>query len=66
MPSDIIKKVQITDTKTKKEELAKQAASSNNASINLTIDEKKNKGFFGKIMAGEGSDKRYESSALVN
>ena len=66
LPSDIIKKVQITDTKTKKEELAKQAASSNNASINLTIDEKKNKGFFGKIMAGEGSDKRYESSALVN
>ena len=66
LPSDIIKKVQITDTKTKKEELSKQAATSNNASINLTIDENKNKGFFGKFMAGKGSDKRYETSALVN
>ena len=66
LPSDIINKVQITDTKTKKEELAGQAASSNNASINLTIDENKNKGFFGKIMGGLGSDNRYESSGLAN
>lgn len=66
LPSDIINKVQVTDTKTKKEELSGQAASSNNASINLTIDEKKNKGLFGKFMAGAGSDKRYESSALLN
>lgn len=66
LPSDIINKVQVTDTKTKKEELSGQAASSNNASINLTIDEKKNKGLFGKFMVGGGSDKRYESSALLN
>jgi len=66
LPSDIINKVQVTDTKTKKEELAGKAASSNNASINLTIDEDKNKGLFGKFMGGMGSNKRYESSALVN
>lgn len=66
LPSDIINKVQVTDTKTKKEEITGQAASSNNASINLTIDEDKNKGFFGKFMAGGGTDKRYESSGLVN
>jgi len=66
LPSDIINKVQITDTKTKKEEMTKQAASSNNASINLTIDEDKNKGLFGKFMGGYGTDDRYESSALVN
>lgn len=66
LPSDIINKVQVTDAKTKKEELSGQAASSNNASINLTIDEKKNKGLFGKFMAGAGTDKRYESSALLN
>lgn len=66
LPSDIINKVQVTDTKTKKEEITGQAASSNNASINLTIDKDKNKGFFGKFMAGGGTDKRYESSALVN
>jgi hypothetical protein len=66
LPSEIIKKVQITDTKTKKEELSNQAASSNNSSINLTIDEDKNKGFFGKFMGGFGSNDRYESSALIN
>ena len=66
LPSDIINKVQISDTKTKKEELTKSAASSNNASINLTIDEDKNKGLFGKFMGGYGSDSRYESSALIN
>ncbi|MEI7509525.1 MAG: carboxypeptidase-like regulatory domain-containing protein [Flavobacterium sp.] len=55
LPSDLIKKVQVTDTKTKKEEKTGAASSSNNASINLTIDENKNKGFFGKVMAGSGS-----------
>lgn len=66
LPSDIINKVQVTDTKTTKEEKTGQEASSNNASINLTIDEDKNKGFFGKFMGGYGSNKRYESSVLIN
>ncbi len=66
LPAELINKVQVTDLKTKKEELTKQAASSDEASINLTIDEKKNKGFFGKATAGAGSDKRYESSLIAN
>lgn len=66
LPSDIINKVQVTDSKTKKEEISGDKASSNNASINLTIDENKNKGFFGKIMGGYGSGDRYESSLLLN
>ncbi|QYJ68492.1 outer membrane beta-barrel protein [Flavobacterium litorale] len=66
LPADIIDKVQVTDTKTKKEELTGEAASGDNASINLTIEEDKNKGFFGKFMGGYGTDDRYESSALVN
>lgn len=66
LPSNIINKVQVTDTKSKKEEKTGAQASSNNASINLTIDEKKNKGLFGKAMVGYGSSKRYESSGLIN
>ena len=38
LPSTIINKVQVTDTKTRKEEKTGSNASSNNASINLTID----------------------------
>lgn len=66
LPSTLINKVQVTDTKTKKEEKTGTNAASNNASINLTIDEKKNKGFFGKAMGGYGTDKRYESSGIIN
>ncbi len=66
LPAEIINKVQVSDTKTKKEELSGDKASGNNASINLTIDEDKNKGFFGRVMGGYGSSDRYESSALVN
>lgn len=66
LPASIINKVQVTDTKTKEEELAGQAASSENKTINLTIQEDKNKGLFGKFSAGRGSDDRYEASALMN
>ncbi|MFK7002599.1 hypothetical protein BWK63_01150 [Flavobacterium covae] len=66
LPSELIKKVQITDSKTKKEELSKQKAKSNEASINLIIDKDKEKGLFGKFMGGLGTKERYESSALVN
>lgn len=66
LPAELINKVQVSDTKTKAEELSGQKASSDNASINLTIDEDKNKGLFGKFMGGYGSDERYESSAIFN
>lgn len=66
LPSDIIDKVQISDTKTKEEELAGQAASSEEKTINLTIQEDKNKGLFGKFSGGLGTDDRYELSGLIN
>ncbi|MFA7448092.1 MAG: outer membrane beta-barrel protein [Weeksellaceae bacterium] len=66
LPADIINKVQVTDTKTKKEELAKEKASSNEATINFTIDEEKNKGIMLKLLAGYGTEDRYESSLMFN
>src|SRR6218665_3142164 len=33
---------------------------------NITIDEKKNKGYFGKIMGGYGTDDRYEANVNLN
>src|SRR5690606_29957082 len=62
LPANIINKVQVTDTKTKKEEISGDKASGNNSSINLTIDEEKNKGIMLKAMAGYGTDDRYEGS----
>lgn len=66
LPAEIIKKVQVSDTKTEEEKFTKQASTSNNASINLTIEKDKNKGFFGKLLAGYGTSERYESSALMS
>lgn len=66
LPADIINKIQVSDFKTKKEEYSKDQAASDNASINITIDEDKNKGYFGKFLGGYGTDDRYESSFLVN
>jgi len=66
LPADIIKKIQVTDAKTKTEEFSGKRAQSEDASINLTIDEKNNQGFLGKITAGYGSDDRYEGGGFLN
>jgi hypothetical protein len=66
LPADLIKNIQFTTSKTKQEELSGKIAKSNNAAINFTIDDKKNKGFLGRLTAGYGSDKRYETSLLAS
>lgn len=66
LPADLINKVQVTDLKTKEQEIAKEASTTDDLSINLTIDEEKNKGYFGRVMAGYGTDERYEGSGLIN
>ncbi|AOW09366.1 outer membrane beta-barrel protein [Flavobacterium gilvum] len=66
LPAEVVSKVQVSDFKTKKQELSKESSTSDDSSINFTIDEKKNKGYFGKFLGGYGSDDRYESSFLLN
>ncbi|MCG9791301.1 outer membrane beta-barrel protein [Flavobacterium algicola] len=66
LPADIINKIQVSDLKTKKEELSGDDAASDFLSVNLTIDDKKNRGYFGKFLAGYGTDDRYEGSFLIN
>lgn len=66
LPAEIIDKIQVSDTKTKEEKLSGEGASSDNKSINITIQEDKNKGLFGKFTGGYGTDDRYESSGLFN
>lgn len=66
LPAELIQKVQVMDYKTKKEEMSKQEASSDNSRINLTIVEEKNKGMFGKFLGGYGTDDRYETSFITN
>ena len=66
LTKDIIEKIQIVDTKTKSESFAGEAGESDNKTINLTIKEENNKGVFGRVSAGAGTDKRYEFAGMVN
>jgi hypothetical protein len=66
LTKDIIEKVQITDTKTKAEAFTGEVGDNENKTINLTIKEENNKGVFGRVAAGAGTDERYEFAGMLN
>lgn len=66
LTKDIIEKVQITDTKSKSEAFSGEEGDKENKTINLTIKEENNKGVFGRVAAGGGTDERYEFAGMLN
>lgn len=66
LTKEIIEKVQITDTKTKSEAFSGEEGDKSNKTINLTIKEENNKGVFGRVAAGVGTDKRHEFAGMLN
>jgi uncharacterized membrane protein YgcG len=66
LAKEIIEKVQITDTKSKSEAFSGEKGDANNKTINLTIKKENNKGWFGRVSAGGGTDERYEGATMVN
>jgi len=66
LTKEMIEKVQITDTKTKSEAFSGEEGDKENKTINLTIKEENNKGVFGRLSAGAGTDKRYEFAGMLN
>ncbi|NAS31523.1 TonB-dependent receptor [Flavobacteriaceae bacterium R38] len=66
LPKEIIDKIQVTDTKTETEKFTGKNSNSEEKTINLTIKKDKNKGLFGRVTAGYGTDERYELSGIVN
>ncbi len=66
LTKEIVDKIQVTDTKTDSEAFTGEAGDDENKTINITIDEEKNKGVFGRVAAGGGTDERFEYAGLVN
>jgi hypothetical protein len=66
LTKEIIEKVQITDTKSKSEAFTGQKGNQTEKTINLTIKKENNKGWFGRLAAGKGTDNHYEYAAIVN
>lgn len=62
--ADIIKKIQITTSKTKEEELTGRTPKSDSLTVNFNIDEKNNKGNIYNLNVGYGTDKRYDAKLL--
>ncbi|WP_344728340.1 outer membrane beta-barrel protein [Corallibacter vietnamensis] len=66
LTKELIEKIQVVDTKTKSEAFTGEVTDGENKTINLTISEEKNKGVFGRIAAGAGTDERYEGAGMLN
>lgn len=66
LTKEIVDKIQVTDTKTDSQAFAGEKGDDKNKTINITIDEEKNKGVFGRVAAGAGTDKRFEYAGLLN
>ena len=66
LPKEIIDKIQAVDTKTKDQAFTGEEGDKENKTINITIKEDKNKGFFGRITTGYGTDERYSVSGILN
>jgi hypothetical protein len=66
LTKEIVEKIQVTDTKTDSEAFTGEKGDENNKTINIQIDEEKNKGIFGRVAAGGGTDKRFEYAGLIN
>jgi len=66
LPKEIIDKIQVVDTKTKDEAFTGEEGDKENKTINITIKKDKNKGLFGRVTAGYGTDNRYAVSGILN
>ncbi|GET47597.1 phage tail protein [Capnocytophaga felis] len=66
LTKDIVKKIQVSDTKTKEQKFTKEEGDPNNKSINIVLKEDKNKGYFGRATVGYGNKDRYEINGFRN
>ncbi|MEM9142814.1 MAG: outer membrane beta-barrel protein [Bacteroidota bacterium] len=66
LPKDLIEKIQIVDTKTRKQQFTGEDADGDTKTINLTIKEDRNKGYMGRSSLGYGTDERYQANGLLN
>tara|TARA_Y100001947_G_scaffold120967_1_gene105178 strand:+ start:975 stop:3749 length:2775 start_codon:yes stop_codon:yes gene_type:complete len=66
LTKEMISKIQVSDTKSDSDAFTGEASSGENKTINITIDEDKNKGVFGRLSGGGGTDDRFEYAGLVN
>lgn len=63
--ADIIKKIQITTSKTKEEAFTGRTPITDSLTVNFNIDERNNKGDIRNLNFGYGTEKRYDAKVLL-
>lgn len=66
LPANAVKKVQVFDKKSKTAEFTGVNDGLEEKTINLELKDDKKSGYFGNVMAGYGSDARYEGKTMIN
>ncbi|MDO5968399.1 outer membrane beta-barrel protein [Flavivirga aquimarina] len=66
LSKEIIEKIQVSDTKTDEEAFAGEEGDRSNKTVNLVVKKENNKGVFGRLAAGAGTDKTYEYAGMYN
>jgi len=66
LTKDIVEKIQVLDTKTKDQAFTGETVDGDNKTVNLVIKEENNKGVFGRVAAGAGTDEHYEFAGMFN
>lgn len=66
LTKEMVKTVQVLNTKTKGEVFANEEGDNEHKTINLIIKQEKNKGLFGHVEGGLGTSKRYQTKGLIN
>ena len=66
LTKDIVEKIQVLDTKSKDQAFTGETSDSENKTVNLVIKEENNKGVFGRVAAGAGTDEHYEFAGMFN
>lgn len=66
IPASAVKKVQIFDKKSKTSEFTGIDDGQDEKTINLELKDNSKQGYFGNVLAGYGTDQRFESRAMIN
>lgn len=66
LTKEIVKKIQVTTTKSESEEFTGKKGTSEEQTINIELKEDQNKGFFGRATISGGTDERYAMSGIGN
>jgi hypothetical protein len=66
LPKDIIDKLQVVDNKSREARFNKTTNGNEDLAINLTLRKDVQKGWFGRLSAGYGTNERYEGAGMIN